>query len=259
MRRIPHFRSFTGYFDGLTPETLHRFCQTLKEIAEKPEAYFSFEEEGKHDTTDYRYHIARETETLESDSTQPTVLDEFVHEIIFIEWSDAEILVEHGRWTPNIRLRHIGAHLNELVKATFDNELGSCFLTAHFRDEKITVSTLNRLYADLELSEKPKKPSRYIPEALETKLLCDAMHLCNVCRETGIIIHHIVPVEQGGETVEDNLIVLCLNHHHHAHSKSSLAKNLRPEHLREYKKRHLEWVALKGSNLPVENVVGDEL
>jgi hypothetical protein len=44
---------------------------------------------------------------------------------------------------------------------------------------------------------------------------------------------------------------LCLNHHHHAHSKSPLAKNLRPEHLREYKRRHFEWVTLKGSNSPL--------
>src|SRR4029077_19016456 len=142
--------------------------------------------------------------------------------------------------TPNLGLRHIGAHLNELIEVTFDNELGSCSVKAHFRDETLTESLVKQLYEDLELSEKPKKSSRYIPEALETKLLCDSMHLCNVCRETGIIIHHIVPVEQGGGTVEDNLIVLCLNHHHHAHSKSSLAKNLRPEHLREYKKRHFE-------------------
>jgi hypothetical protein len=181
----------------------------------------------------------------------PTVLDEFAQVVGSHDWKDATVLVEHGRWTPNIRLRLVGAHLNELLEATFDNERGVCLVKAHFKDTEITESTLKRLYEDLELSEKPKKASRYMPEALETKLLCDSMHLCNVCRESGIIIHHIVPVEQGGQTTEENLVVLCLNHHHHAHSKSPLAKNLRPEHLREYKRRHFEWVTLKGSNSPL--------
>ncbi|PYX23403.1 MAG: hypothetical protein DMG82_11555 [Acidobacteria bacterium] len=75
------------------------------------------------------------------------------------------------------------------------------------------------------MGEKPKKASRYIPEWLEIKLLCDSMHLCNVCRETGVIIHHIVPVEDGGPSDEGNLIVLCLNHHNAAHSKSILSKS----------------------------------
>jgi len=75
------------------------------------------------------------------------------------------------------------------------------------------------------------------------------MHLCNVCKETGVIIHHIIPVEEGGPSEEENLVVLCLNHHHQAHSKSILARELRPEHLREYKRRHMAWVAAKGGTV----------
>jgi len=259
MQRIPHFLTFTGYFEELTSDLLSGFCQTLAEIGDKPEAYFSLDErETKLDTVDYQYRIIRETETLESDSKMPAILDEFAQAAASQDWKEAAVQVKHGRLTPGLGLHLLGAHLNELLEATFDNELGVCLIKAHFKDKETTESTLARLYGDLKLSEKPRKASRYIPAALETKLLCDSMHLCNVCRESGIIIHHIVPVEDGGETAEDNLVVLCLNHHHHAHSKSSLAKNLRPEHLREYKRRHLEWVTLKGSNSPLETLSREE-
>jgi hypothetical protein len=258
MRRTPHFLSFGGYFDELTSEALNRFCSRLTEIKDHPENYFSIDVGTELDTVDYHYEIITEAETLKSDSTEPTVLDEFVQAVVLQKWEQANLRVEHGRRTPNLGIRHIGAHLSEVLEATFEHGFGSCVLKAHFRDNEITESTLTRLYEELELSEKPKKASRYIPEALETQLLCDSMHLCNVCRESGIIIHHIVPVEHGGETTEGNLVVLCLNHHHHAHSRSSLAKNLRPQHLQEYKRRHLEWVALKRSNSPLGPFPGNE-
>src|SRR5437879_318656 len=98
-------------------------------MADQPQNYFSFDEaETKLDTVDYRYHITTETETLKSDSTKPTILDEFAEAMVSHEWQEASLLVEHVRWTPKIRLRPLGAHLNELLEATFDNELGSCFV-----------------------------------------------------------------------------------------------------------------------------------
>ena len=151
-------------------------------------------------------------------------------------------------------LKHPGAYRGEQLTAIFDNIDGICKLTASFREGCDARDYLLRLANTLNLTEKPKKASRYIPESLETKLLCDSMHLRNVCRETRVIIHHIIPIQESGPSEEENLIVLCLNHHNDAHSKSLLSKNLRPEHLREYKHRHLLWVAARGSGMmPLEN------
>ena len=123
-------------------------------------------------------------------------------------------------------------------------------MQCRLREKSLTDGFIARLVEELKLSTKPKKFSRDVPEWLETKLLCDSIHLCNVCHQEGVIIHHIKFVEEGGKTEEDNLIVLCLTHQRQAHSKSQLTRNLKPQHLREYKRRHLEWVAQQDFNLP---------
>ena len=67
-------------------------------------------------------------------------------------------------------------------------------------------------------------------------------------------IHHIKAVEEGGLTVEENLIVLCLKHHRMAHTKSDLSKKMTESHLREYKRRHLEWVASRARMISVRRM-----
>ncbi len=82
-----------------------------------------------------------------------------------------------------------------------------------------------------------------IPEDLVAKMLVESRNTCNVCwksKETQI--HHMTPVEQGGDNGEDNLIVLCLNCHSVAHSRKAMARNLSPRTLRLYKETWLDYV-----------------
>jgi HNH endonuclease len=172
-----------------------------------------------------------------------------------VEWQQASFTVYHAKRTPNLGVKHIGAFKNERMATSLDNVDGICQFTALFREGLDASTYLLRLAGALAITERPKKASRYISDELETKLVCDSMHLCNICRERGVIIHHIIPIEEGGHSAEENLIVVCLNHHNEAHSNSNLSKKLRPEHLREYKRRHLLWVANRGYGIGLSEIV----
>ena len=137
---------------------------------------------------------------------------------------------------------------------SLDRAEGTCEIQCRLRERRLTEELIARLIERLSLSAKPKKHSRDVPEWLERKLLCDSIHLCNVCRQDDVIIHHIVAVEDGGRTAEDNLIVLCLKHHGKCHSSAQFTRNIKPEDLREYKRRHLAWVAQQGRTAPLGRI-----
>ena len=248
MKATPHARSALGYFEELTPSQLSAFRSILLEIGESPQSFFTLEEMSY---CGFYFAVTTESETLSSERDDISELDDFISALGNL-WAQASITVYHGRKTRNLGLKLQGAHNGEQLTASFENENGIVQISALFRKGRDTDGYILRLANALNLSDKPKKASRHIPEALETKLLCDSMHLCNVCRETGVIIHHIVPVEDGGLAEEENLVVLCLNHHNQAHTKTILARTLRPEHLREYKRRHLAWVAAKGGTVALQ-------
>jgi HNH endonuclease len=73
--------------------------------------------------------------------------------------------------------------------------------------------------------------SRYIPEQLQDLLLEQCGHKCSVCREPSYEIHHIEPIEYGGTTAYENLIVLCPNCHTRVHREDIPSK----KQLRHYK------------------------
>jgi hypothetical protein len=87
-------------------------------------------------------------------------------------------------------------------------------------------------------------PSRKpIPAELEAKLLVESRYTCNICwKSQEVQIHHIDPVEEGGDNSEENLIVLCLNCHSKTHTTREMARNVRPHHLRLFKETWLECV-----------------
>jgi hypothetical protein len=246
----PHAVSALGYFEQLQTSELAALRSILLEITTNPRSFFSI---GETSYCSFNFKVITETETLSSERDDISEIDDFFS-ALGKPWRQAAITLSHGIKTANLGLKLVGAHRSEQLTASFDNIEGMCQIAPSFREGCDTQAYILRLANALSLSDKPKKASRYIPEPLETKLLCDSMHLCNVCRETGVIIHHIIPVEEGGRAEEANLVVLCLNHHHQAHSKSILARGLRPEHLREYKQRHLTWVAARGlSVMPLDN------
>jgi hypothetical protein len=76
------------------------------------------------------------------------------------------------------------------------------------------------------------------------KLLFESGWACCVCGKTsgGIIVHHIEKYSESHSHDEDNLVVLCLNHHGEAHTKRELELNLTPDRLRAFKKLRSELV-----------------
>lgn len=80
-----------------------------------------------------------------------------------------------------------------------------------------------------------------IPDTLEAQLLVESRNTCNVCWQSKEVeIHHIVPVELGGDNSEANLIVVCRNCHSVAHTKKEMARNLKPKTLLLYKETWLD-------------------
>jgi hypothetical protein len=243
MLATPHALRALGYFNQLQSTNLREFQTILLEIAENPSIVFSIEERSFAKTG---FQIETKEVTFSPESDLVTELDNFIETLEQKDWQQATLTITHGMRSRNLGLEHVRAFRNEEMTAWLDNVGGICQLTALFREGFDTGAYLMRLAIALSLTDKPAKASRYVPEPLQTKLLCDSMHRCGVCREAGVIIHHIVPIEEGGPSEEENLMVLCLNHHNEAHSSSNLSKRLRPEHLLEYKRRHILWVANRG-------------
>jgi hypothetical protein len=74
------------------------------------------------------------------------------------------------------------------------------------------------------------------------KVLDESRWTCCVCRRDislGIIVHHIEEYSDSRSHVEDNLVVLCLNHHGEAHTTRELQLNLNRERLRQSNKLRL--------------------
>lgn len=76
-----------------------------------------------------------------------------------------------------------------------------------------------------------------IPSETLSKLLFDNRYQCCICRDPSkpFIVHHIDEWSNSRSHKIDNLIVLCLEHHNKAHSKSTLSQNLDQKSLRDFK------------------------
>ena len=83
-----------------------------------------------------------------------------------------------------------------------------------------------------------------IPRTTMNKVLFESRYTCCVCRDRsqGIIVHHIHKYSESRNHAEDNLVVLCLQHHGDAHTTRGLQLNLTPERLRESKQKWLDLV-----------------
>ena len=128
-------------------------------------------------------------------------------------------------------------------------------LAKKISDDNITMSelkmkTLDELKslnfsedeANLILSE--SRPP--IPTETVIKLLYESKWTCCVCRDKskGIIIHHIEEWNESKNHAEDNLVVLCSEHHDLAHTKKDLTLNLTKPRLKAIKEKWLEDVKL---------------
>lgn len=69
-----------------------------------------------------------------------------------------------------------------------------------------------------------------VPESTVQEILARSRKKCCVCREEGHQIHHIDGVSSNHS--RDNLVLLCLQHHHQAEREGGLGRELNPERLR---------------------------
>lgn len=84
---------------------------------------------------------------------------------------------------------------------------------------------------------------RPISEDVEAKLLVEARNTCCLCwTSREVQIHHIIPVEKGGDNSEENLVVVCLNCHSGVHTRRYMARNISVATLRLYKETWLDLV-----------------
>lgn len=242
MKRVAHTFGGTGFFDQLDTAALEA---EIQKVVDAPADFFSIEQNQTGDSQIFwRLIVATSSESIEFEVGE---LCEMQKHMTGNDWENAVVNIGHGRRTQRVGFLIPPTPQDEQIRISIDRAEGSLEIQCRLRDVGVSRRFAEGLHASLKLSDKPVKFSRDIPQSLETKLLCDSLHMCNICREEGVIIHHMKPVEDGGRTTEENLIVLCLKHHRQAHSRSELSKNLSSVHLVEYKKRHRAWVESRGS------------
>lgn len=138
-----------------------------------------------------------------------------------------------------------------MIRRSFPLDLAKHLVENGYTIEKLKQCSREEL-ANLGLLEHlidiiHKEPRPPIPKEIANKLLYQSRFTCCVCRDSskGIIIHHIIPWEISHSHSEENLVVLCLEHHNLAHTKHELSSNLTAEMLRTYKQKWIEYVKSK--------------
>ncbi len=133
-----------------------------------------------------------------------------------------------------------------LLRRGFDSETAHRLASAGHTLNSLKIldeNELRTLNISGELIQSLLRESRPpIPSETSNKVLYESRVTCCVCRDRsqGIIIHHIREFSDSRSHAEENLVVLCLNHHGEAHTKRELQVNLTPERLREFKVRWLK-------------------
>ncbi|KAB8151251.1 hypothetical protein EZY14_019360, partial [Kordia sp. TARA_039_SRF] len=117
--------------------------------------------------------------------------------------------------------------------------------------KKMTVAKLKTLsdealkeltITDEQITNLRKESRPAIDNTIVNKLLFESKRTCCICRDAKkpIIIHHIEEWHISRDNSENNLVVLCLEHHDLAHTSKKLSMNLKPEQIRDAKQR---WIA----------------
>ena len=135
---------------------------------------------------------------------------------------------------------------NALIRRGFDSETANRL--DHSGYSLSSLKSLNKAsLRDLGISDEliqiilqESRPP--IPAKTLNKILYESRMTCCVCRDRkqGIVVHHIHEFSDSRSHAEENLVVLCLNHHGEAHTKRELQLNLTPSRLRDLKARWLE-------------------
>ena len=80
-----------------------------------------------------------------------------------------------------------------------------------------------------------------IPKNIEAEVLFESDHTCCICRNQSLNPQVCHIDNNPANNRKGNLIVLCLNHHDRASSKSTMSKSYTKEELKKYKR---EWESI---------------
>ncbi|MBS1582955.1 MAG: HNH endonuclease [Bacteroidetes bacterium] len=107
--------------------------------------------------------------------------------------------------------------------------------------ELVDLGLLPKMATELLAESRPPIP----PETM-AKLLYESRWTCCVCRDRmkSVIIHHLEEWHDSRDHSEENLVVLCLQHHDEAHTKRELSLNLTIDRIRDLKRLWLDQVKL---------------
>jgi hypothetical protein len=98
-----------------------------------------------------------------------------------------------------------------------------------------------------------------IPGDVLSKLLFDNRYQCCVCRDPSkpFIVHHIDEWAKSRSHKPANLVVLCLEHHDKAHSKSALSQNLDMKALKTFKESWESEVKVLDARSVIDALTGE--
>lgn len=138
--------------------------------------------------------------------------------------------------------------LKALIAREIDSKLANSLVQQNLTLSKLkskTIDELIQLGINKDVAKNISKEQRPpIPEETVIKLLYKSKWTCCICRDRskGVIIHHIKEWNISKDHSEENLVVLCPNHHDLAHTKKDLTLNLSESKLKEIKKEWLKEV-----------------
>ncbi|KQT25933.1 hypothetical protein ASG22_04340 [Chryseobacterium sp. Leaf405] len=123
---------------------------------------------------------------------------------------------------------------NTLLSRGFDSNLAKQLLENGYnltklknldKDSLLKINIPEKIISNILKEDRPPIPTKTI-----VKLLYDSKRTCCICRNNNksIIIHHIKEWHYRKDHSEENLVVLCLEHHNDAHTKKGLSLNLKP-------------------------------
>ncbi len=146
--------------------------------------------------------------------------------------------------------------LNAMLSRGIDSAIAENLIEKNITIKKLKLKNIDELLElniPEEIAKKISKEQRPpIPSSIITKLLCESKWTCCVCRDNNtrpIVIHHINEWSETKNHSENNLVVLCVEHHDLAHTKKELSTNLTPKRLEEIKKSWIQYVKQNDTNL----------
>lgn len=78
---------------------------------------------------------------------------------------------------------------------------------------------IHHIYCSKECSKKPRKMLELHKPIIREYFLEKVNFTCEECKksEINLHLHHIIPIYKGGNDIENNIIVLCINCHRKKH------------------------------------------